>query len=215
MIHNFFNTIGVSLIFCTIVLGFLIKYERRKHSRKTEADNNAFWSREAAANSVRRKDISQLPYIRIPFEELPFIPDAAGEIKTCQNQLLALKGIPLLNLSSMSNTDLKMEYGVANLPKLSECDEACNNMYRIIANLGYYLSKEGYHDEAVAFLEFGIRAGSDLSRNYYVLADEYLLAHRYDDVRQLITRAESITTPMKSAIIRELTGKLASTEVKP
>lgn len=210
MIHNFFNTIGVSLIFCTIVLGFLIKYERRKHSRKTEESNTSFWSREDAANRVRRKDISQLPYIQIPFDELPFIADATGEIKTCQNQLLALKGIPMLNLSSMSNTDLKMEYGVANLPKLSDCDEACNNMYRIIANLGYYLSKEGYHDEAVAFLEFGISAGSDLSRNYYVLADEYMLAHRYDDVSQLIARAEGISTPMKNPIIRELTKKLDS-----
>ena len=210
MIHNFFNTIGVSIIFCTIVLGFLIKYERRKHSRKNEASNSAFWSREDAANQVRRKDISQLPYIQIPFDELPFVPNATGEIKDCQNQLLALKGIPLLNLSSMSNTDLKLEYGVANLPKLSDCDEACNNMYRIIANLGYYLSKEGYHDEAVAFLEFGISAGSDLSRNYYVLADEYLFAHRYDDARQLIARAESISTPMKNTIIRELTKKLDS-----
>lgn len=210
MIHNFFNTIGVSLIFCTIVLGFLIKYERRKHSRKTEASNTSFWSREDAANRVRRKDISQLPYIQIPFDELPFIADATGEIKACQNQLLALKGIQMLNLSAMSNTDLKMEYGVANLPKLSDCDEACNNMYRIIANLGYYLSKEGYHDEAVAFLEFGINAGSDLSRNYYVLADEYLLARRYDDVKQLIVRAGTIQTPMKNIIIRELTKKLDS-----
>lgn len=208
MINNFFNTIGVSIIFCTIVIGFLLKYERRKHSRKTEADNNAFWSREDAANQVRRKDISQLPYIQIPFDTLPFISDASGEIKNCQNELLALKGIPLLNLSGMSNTDLKLEYGVANLPKLSDCDEACNNMYRIIANLGYYLSKEGYHSEAVAFLEFGIDAGSDLSRNYYVLADEYILAHRYDDLQKLIDRAEHINTPMKPAIIRELTKKL-------
>ncbi len=208
MINNFFNTIGVSIIFCTIVIGFLLKYERRKHSRKTEADNSTFWSREDAANQVRRKDISQLPYIQIPFDTLPFISDASGEIKNCQNELLALKGIPLLNLSGMSNTDLKLEYGVANLPKLSDCDEACSNMYRIIANLGYYLSKEGYHSEAVAFLEFGIDAGSDLSRNYYVLADEYILAHRYDDLQKLIDRAEHINTPMKPAIIRELTKKL-------
>lgn len=208
MLHNFLTTWPVSIIFCTIVLGFLLLYERRKHSRETERRNAEFWQREDRANTVRRKDISQLPYIDIPYDSLPFIEDAHGEIASCQKELMALKGSRLLNLSGMSNTDLKLKYGVANLTQLSEYDEACSRMYRTIANLGYHLSKEGYHDEAVAFLEFGIRSGSDISRNYYVLADEYILTGRYDDLGKLISHAENLNTPMKPAILRELNKKL-------
>lgn len=207
MINNLLHTLPVSLIFCTIVMGFLLLYERKKHAREANKREAAFWQRENEANFARRKDISDLPYIEIPYDSLPFIPDAHGEIAECQRELLAFKGSKLLNLSGLSNTDLKLMYGVANLPQLSEYDEACTAMYRTIANLGGYLSKEGYHNEAIAFLEFGIDAGSDISRNFYILADEYALAGRLSDIQKLIERAENLTSPMKPAILKHLNDK--------
>ena len=95
-------------------------------------------------------------------------------------------------------------YGVANLPQLSEYDDACTAMYRVIANLGSHLSKEGYHSEAIAFLEFGIEAGSDISRNFYTLADEYARAARYDDIKKLIERADKLNSPIKTSIVNKL-----------
>lgn len=204
MIDNLIHTLPVSLIFCTIVLGFLLLYERKKHSREAERRETEFWQREDKANNVRRKDITQLPYINIPYDTLPFISDAHGEIAACQKELLAFKDSKLLNLSGLSNTDLKLMYGVANLPQLSEYDDACTAMYRVIANLGSHLSKEGYHSEAIAFLEFGIEAGSDISRNFYTLADEYARAARYDDIKKLIERADKLNSPIKTSIVNKL-----------
>lgn len=204
MIDNLIHTLPVSLIFCTIVLGFLLLYERKKHSREAERREAEFWQREDKANNVRRKDITQLPYINIPYDTLPFIPDAHGEIAACQKELLAFKDSKLLNLSGLSNTDLKLMYGVANLPQLSEYDDACTAMYRVIANLGSHLSKEGYHSEAIAFLEFGIEAGSDISRNFYTLAEEYARAARYDDIKKLIERADKLNSPIKTSIVNKL-----------
>ena len=204
MIDNLIHTLPVSLIFCTIVLGFLLLYERKKHSREAERREAEFWQREDKANNVRRKDITQLPYINIPYDTLPFISDAHGEIAACQKELLAFKDSKLLNLSGLSNTDLKLMYGVANLPQLSEYDDACTAMYRVIANLGSHLSKEGYHSEAIAFLEFGIEAGSDISRNFYTLAEEYACAARYDDIKKLIERADKLNSPIKTSIVNKL-----------
>ena len=207
MINNIIHTLPVSLIFCTIVLGFLLMYERKKHSREAKRREEEFWQREDMANNVRRKDISKLPYIEIPYDTLPFLTNAHGEIATCQKELRAFKGSKLLNLSNFSNTDLKLMYGVANLPQLSEYDDACTAMYRVIANLGSHLSKEGYHNEAIAFLEFGIEAGSDISRNFYILADEYASAKRYEDIEKLIEHAKELNSPLKASIVNTLNEK--------
>lgn len=207
MIDNLIHTLPVSLIFCTIVMGFLLLYERKKHSREANRREAEFWQREDKANTIRRQDISRLPYIEIPYDTLPFIDNAHGEIAACQKELLALKGSKLLNLSGLSNTDLKLMYGVANLPQLSEYDDACTAMYRIIVNLGSHLSEEGFHSEAIAFLEFGIDAGSDISRNFYILADEYALAGRYSDIEKLIARAKALNSPIKNTIVNKLNEK--------
>ena len=204
MIDNLIHTLPVCLIFWSRVMGVMLLYERKKHSREAERREAEFWQREDKANNVRRKDITQLPYINIPYDSLPFISDANGEIASCQKELLAFKDSKLLNLSGLSNTDLKLMYGVANLPQLSEYDDACTAMYRVIANLGSHLSKEGYHSEAIAFLEFGIEAGSDISRNFYTLADEYARAARYNDIKKLIERADKLNSPIKTSIVNKL-----------
>ena len=113
MIHNLLHTLPVSLIFCTIVMGFLLMYERKKHAREAKRRENNFWQRENEANFTRRKDISQLPYIKIPYDSLPFIQNAHGEIAEYQKELLSFKDSKLLNLSGLSNTDLKLMYGIA------------------------------------------------------------------------------------------------------
>ena len=54
-----------------ITFSLLVYYnvkKRAKRSRKQEAE---FWARESAANSVRRKSLDGLPYIKIPLENFP------------------------------------------------------------------------------------------------------------------------------------------------
>ena len=198
----------VSIILCTAILGALVSYESKKSKRKSEERLSSFWEKERKANTIRRKDISGLDYISIPFDSLPFVETDNYDVALCQKELRALEGRKILNLAGISNTDLKMEYGVANLSELTEYDENCTRMFRALANLGFHLSKNGYHKEAVAFLEFGIEAGTDISRNYLVLADEYIRLGQYDKVRELIAKAGKITTPMGPSILQKLTAKL-------
>ena len=55
------------IVFC-IWLG----YEIHKHRNMEAKDYEAFWDREHAANSTRRKSLDGLNYITIPVETLPF-----------------------------------------------------------------------------------------------------------------------------------------------
>lgn len=49
-----------------ILILFLLQHNMKKNSKKEKINNETFWKREAEANSVRKKDISGLDYIRIP-----------------------------------------------------------------------------------------------------------------------------------------------------
>lgn len=198
----------ISIILCTLILGALVAYETKKSKRNAEKQVSSFWEKERKANTIRKKDISGLDYIVIPFDTLPFVETDNYDITVCQKELRALEGRKILNLAGISNTDLKLEYGVANLSDLSEYDENCTLMFRSLANLGFHLSKNGYHKEAVAFLEFGIQAGTDVSRNYLVLADEYASLGEYGKINSLIIKAKKITSPMGPSIVRKLTAKL-------
>ena len=205
---------GISIrglfVLLTIIFGlFVLIFSKFSRSRGDTLKEN-FIETESRANSVRKKDISNLKYITIPFETLPFVTTDDYNINACQKELRAFDGKKIVNLSHLTNTEPKMEYGVANLPVLSEYDENCMRLFRTIANLGFHLSNAGFHDEAISFLEFGIENGSDISRNYYVLADEYLARGQEQKVSHLIEIAEQIPSLMGPSIVKELNLKLAS-----
>ena len=96
-----------------IILLFLLQFYLKKNSKKTRSDNENFLKRESRANMSRKKDISNLNYITIP-DTLPFVDTDVETIKKAQNDLADLKEKKILNLTGMSNTDLKIKYGVAN-----------------------------------------------------------------------------------------------------
>ena len=107
-------------VFLAIFIVFLLYINFLMHKNKRAQENleKQFWDREHSANFTRKKDISNLNYLIITEDKIPqnLTTDAKKSLET-------LCGQKMLNLSSMSNTDLKLEYGVANLDELSACDD--------------------------------------------------------------------------------------------
>ena len=54
-----------------VVFGW-IGVKRSLASKQEKATIDSFWNREDKANSTRKQDISQLEYITIPLDSLPF-----------------------------------------------------------------------------------------------------------------------------------------------
>lgn len=186
-----------------IIIIILLQLVLRKNSKKSEEANEAFWKREAEANNVRRKDISNLDYIIIP-DSLPFVTCDNYEINRLQNKLISMKDKKILNLTGYSNTDLKIEYGVANLTQLSEYDNNFAVFANTIATLGKALMEAGYETEAVSFLEFGIQSGTDVTSNYIMLAEYYSASNETDKIDKLIITASSLKSLSKDVILRKL-----------
>lgn len=109
-----------SLILFSACLSLAIKRGRRAQA----AEEKSFWEREREANSVRRKPLDNLDYITIPFEHLPVnrLTDDPT-VSECLEILQNLSELHIVNLTGFSNTDLKLEYGAANITALSEYDQ--------------------------------------------------------------------------------------------
>ncbi|MDE7249366.1 MAG: hypothetical protein K2N82_05645, partial [Lachnospiraceae bacterium] len=190
------------IVFC-IWLG----YEIHKHRNMDAKISEEFWAREAAANNTRKKSLENLDYIRIPFDALPMdILPEHSVIKDCQETLKGLSTEPVVNLTGITNTDLKLQYGAPNIELLSQYDQRYTLLARTLQTWAETLHKEGYPDDAAAVLEFAVKTRTDVSASYKLLASIYQDKGQPDKIRALIPVAESLNSPLKNSIVRALQG---------
>ena len=126
------------------------------------------------------------------------------ELTDYENDLKTLASRKILNLSHQSNTDLKLAYGPANLPALSEYDQNYTTLLRNLVAYADCLIKNGFKAEAVPVLEFGISIDSDIRANYTLLAELYKEQGNASKIQELIDKAASLDSMMRSAILEQL-----------
>ncbi|MFT3984569.1 MAG: hypothetical protein QM697_11730 [Lachnospiraceae bacterium] len=197
------------LIFATIaVISAFIWFYMGNTNKKVRFDTESFWERERRANSMRKQPLDALLYITIPLEALPFIKDTEDEaLKDCQNQILSLSGQKIVNLTGISNTDLKFQYGVANLNVLSDYDQNYTTLIRTLFSWGKTLYSLGLKEKAVRVLEFAVTCRADIKGCYLLLADLYEENQEYEKIEALIETAESLNSLMKDSIVGQLREK--------
>ena len=182
-----FPFLGLFIIFLSVAA-----YYRKRATAQQKKVTEDFWSREDQANQIRRKDISNLPYITIPLEKFPIGISDDEELTDYENDLKTLASRKILNLSHQSNTDLKLAYGPANLPALSEYDQNYTTLLRNLVAYADCLIKNGFKSEAVPVLEFGISIDSDIRANYTLLAELYKEQGNASKIQELIDKAASL-----------------------
>lgn len=177
---------------------------KNRASKSEEAISNRFWQLEQEANLTRRQDISHLNYIEIPLESLPFKKTNDSRLTELQDTVRQLAGQKILNLSGMTNTDLKHTYGPANLEILTQCDTNFMELLRTLSLWGQYLYDLGQQKDAQTVLEYGISCNTDVKNNYILLAKIYYQNHEINKISDLITQAKNLNTLLKSSIVSSL-----------
>lgn len=179
-------------------------YKRTKVAREEELHKNDFWNNEQKANSTRKQDISNLDYIHIPIDELPFLDTDDEVLLECQNSITSLSNETILNLTGKSNTELNLEYGPANFTVLNNADQNFTRLAQTIYKWGARLLELDYNKEAICVLEFGIKCKSDISKNYTLLASLYKNNGSIKRIDSLIAAANTLNSLMKNSIIESL-----------
>lgn len=160
------------------ILVLVLNHNIRKNKGNSKQSVKNYLSREDAANNTRKKDISNLPYIVVPLQTLPLditLNDEKKQSKILQyvKDIHYLSEKKMLNLIGLTNTDLKEQYGPANLEILTVCDQ---NYSRYIRNL-HLLAEciyEEYPDKAVEVWKYCLSIGTDISGTYASLGQHYV-----------------------------------------
>ena len=187
-----------------IIIVSIISYYRKRHTALQEKADQDFWNRESAANNVRRKDISGLSYINIPLELFSTVSDSDTVLKTAFSELEALYDKKILNLGRQTNTDLKLQYGPANLPALMEYDQNYSDLLQIITTYVNRLIELDRVTDAIPILEFAISCGSDVSSHYTTLAGYYKDNNATDRLLSLKEQAMALDSIMQPAILEKI-----------
>ena len=186
----------ITIIICCSFLALCYVVSRNvSRFKKTHGQSQEeFLEQESRANSVRKADISALPYVEIPLDELPLDALSACGYSALAEELRALTSVKILNLSMYTNTELKLMYGPANLTALSDCDDAYTSLIMLLNKIGASLLEADRPDDAEKFLSFAISIGSDITTSYTMLATLYAKKHDINRIDRLIGNADSLTS---------------------
>ncbi len=188
------------IVFC-IWLG----YEIRKHNKKEKKILEAFWEKENKANNTRAKSLEGLNYIEIPDAVYDAMPSPApAKLEDSARLLQHLKEQHIVNLSHISNTDLKLKYGASNLDILSEYDQNFITLLRVLQTLSEYHYEKGNIETTRMLLEFAIEIQSDNISTYKMLAKIYCDNGEEAKLDYLISTASLLPGLTQKPILRFL-----------
>ena len=188
----------------TILLVLWVHYEKRRTDRIASKKSELFWERERQANLTRKKDISNLDFIHVPVNALPFPEIDSEEITDVQKHILALASGKIVNFTGLSNTDLKLQYGAPNINILMEYDKNYLELVRSLYRYGKLLYDRGLINEAQSILEYAMSIKTDVSANYTLLATIYKEKNNSDGINSVISAAEELTSLTKKSLLTNL-----------
>ncbi len=175
---------------------------------KREKDAEEFWAREEEANHVPDTDLSELPYIAVPIEEFPIGRYDDDEILSIEETLISISKRRIINITGMTNTEVKLKYGTGNLEVLEEMEEAYNELTVIITDYAKCLMEHDDYEAASLVLEYGVEIDSDVSANYELLGDCYKALGRESEIEDLKQQVMARHMILESKILFYLDGLL-------
>ncbi|MDE5966604.1 MAG: hypothetical protein K2G89_07210 [Lachnospiraceae bacterium] len=182
---------GLYLFPSIFVLLLVIKHIIAKSGSEDKASKTLL-ELEAEANNTRKQDVSQLPYIQVPVDTLPFhtlTPSPAVEA-----DIINLAKKQILNLNGITNTALKKQYGPANLDFLSRCDENYTTLIRNLTVWAKSFYEANMYAQARTILEYSVSIGSDIRQAYQMLTDIYAREQDMSALKNLRQQAEKLTS---------------------
>lgn len=190
-------------VLTAIILVFVVwlQYQIRKSTSKSMKDSESFWNRETEANLARRKDISTLDYITLNTDQLPLADKDDETVNSYRDTILKLSEQKILNLSGITNTELKNRYGAANLENLSEYDNNYTLLVSILHKWADRLYTNGDVTDAMRVLEFAIHYKTDVTKSYKLLAEIYHKQNNPAKIKDLLSVIEGLQIQDKDKLI--------------
>jgi len=188
-----------------IIFVLVIFHNVRKSRNQIALEEQSFWEKERKANEVRRKSLDGLDYIKIPLDKLPMhLLENDPKVAECLHIINELSLQPIVNLTGFTNTDLKLEYGTANISVLTEYDQNYTLLASTLQQWADLLYTQNYTAQVRQILEFAVSTRTDVSRTYDMLSDIYVANGESNKINDLVTTAETLNSLNREVILRHL-----------
>ena len=188
----------VVIIFIVKILNKKSKDQRKKFAQMLKDDNEANYS--------RAKDIDEDFFYKPNVDDLP-IKEYDESSKLYMRQQKALEGIEKKMVkfhSEKTNTELKNIFGAVNLEYIIRYEEnfaKCMQNYRLWAEL--LIENEDF-ESAEIILKESVRAGSEISHSYNMLANVYEHLGNKTALLQLKTTVENTRFPARTNVLQHI-----------
>ncbi|HKL98724.1 MAG TPA: hypothetical protein VJZ06_02295 [Mobilitalea sp.] len=189
-----------------IIFALWLNYEIHKISRIDKKKNDLFWKNERLANLSRRTNITGLEYITIPLDTLPMSDMDDSTINSYRDIIQGLSDKLIVNLTGLTNTDLKLKYGASNLNRLSEYDNNYTVLVSMLHKWGERLYNMGYIKEAIPVLEYSVMCLTDVRKTYLLLAKIYMEQNTPEQIDPLLDILPFTKIARKEKLSEELVG---------
>ena len=177
--------------------------------RISSAPENTTESSDASGDfSALPQTVQESSYALAPEHLAPL----SEELAETERTICALSGTKILNLTGISNTELRLAYGTANLDPLTVYDQNFTILIRSLQKWGTLLVSAGRTKDAVTVLSYAVSIGSDIAGTYTLLAGLYKENGELQKIYELMESAEQLSTLMKPSILRDLEQMLDSPE---
>ena len=154
-------------------------------------------SSDAAATST---DVSGNVYTRTSMHSAPL----SDELAATEFDLCKLADCRIINLTGISNTELRLTYGTANLDPLTAYDHNFTVLIRTLQKWGTLLASAEKKEDAITVLSYAVSIGSDIAGTYATLARLYKERGELSKIEDLKDSAKRLDTLMKPSILRDL-----------
>ncbi len=208
------------LLATVIVFVIWLNYEIFKRNNKAQRLDKDFWEKESRSNGVRKKSLESLSYIHIPLEALPMdVLTNNPEVSACLSTISHLSNEKIVNLTGITNTDLKLEYGTANITALSDFDQNYTVLVTTLQKWGKELYDNSQFTQAACVLEFAVSTRTDIMDSYRLLCDMYKtklhlnITETKEKLDQLLPIALSLNSLSKESILSMINTERESLSV--
>ena len=196
----------VPILPIVIIFIIILTISINKSNKKMKQQTESFWEKERKANSVRKKPLDDLNYLTIPEHSMP-VSKEDGHALDALDMLKHLSSQKIVNLTGITNTDLKLTYGTANITVLTQYDQNYTQLVHALQLLAASLADNDHPKEAMEVLEYAISTKTDVSASYLLLADLYIADGQPEKIENLINTASSLDTLLAPSIVRNLKSK--------
>ena len=199
----------------TIIFLLVLHHNLNKGKRIEKKQEDSFWKKEYEANTTRKQPLNDLDFITFSAEE--FFPlnlleqnqvsdflSHNPQVKDILPRFLALSNEKIVNLSTYSNTDLKLKYGIANFNLLAQYDENYLELISLLHQYGAAYYHSCHLTQALTIFEYAISIGSDIS-DTFLLAAKIYQKQDTSSLAKLYSSIDKLSQSRKNIILRKLT----------